>query len=69
MSEKLTDRQRDMLRLVQRSPDIGDGWRQVSEMLWPLVTSSGHTELLEKDAENLRVRFTQEGKTVVRFAL
>lgn len=40
---------KSFLRLVQRSKDIGDGWRQVSAVLWPLVIGFENKELIEVD--------------------
>ena len=33
---KLGDQQETFMRLVARSPDQGDGWRSVSDMLRPM---------------------------------
>lgn len=63
----ITEKQKSMLRLIQRSPDIGEGWRQVSKLLWRLVVDQGHPELTELDAEHMRVRLTAEGETVMRY--
>lgn len=68
-SGKMTQIQRDLLRLIQRSPDIGEGWRQVSQLLWPTVSGNCHPHLTELDAENRRIRITAEGETIVRYAL
>ena len=64
---KLTENQRIMLALIKRSPDIGGGWRQVSEKLWRHVEAQAHPELTELDAGARRVRFTPEGETVMRY--
>ena len=67
MSAPLTDNQRSMLKLIQRSRDTGDGWRDVDGAIWPLVLESLHPELTEIDEELQRVRLTPEGAIVVRY--
>lgn len=64
---KITENQKIMLDLIQRSPDIGDGWRQVSDGLWEHVVKQSHADLTELDATAKRVRFTDEGLTVMRY--
>ena len=66
---KLNQADKDLLRLINRSPDMGGGWRQVSKMLWPHITKTAHSDLTELDEANLRIRFTEEGETIVRYAL
>ena len=66
---KLTENQRIMLQLIQRSPDLGDGWRQVSDALWRHVVDQAHPDLTELDEKQRRIRFTPEGITVMRFAI
>jgi hypothetical protein len=56
-----------MLRLIQRTTDSGEGWRQVSGLLWTLVVEQSHPELTELDQENTRVRFTPEGLIVMKY--
>ena len=34
---QLTFDQRSLMKLILRSPDLGDGWRQCSDLLWPHV--------------------------------
>jgi len=65
----LTENQISMLRLIHRSPDIGEGWRQVSSVLWPHVLKQRHPDLTEIDEPLLRVRITSEGEAVMRYAL
>ena len=69
MTDKVTENQRIMLSLINRSPDIGDGWRQVSDMLWRHVKDQAHPDLTELDEGQKRVRFTEAGVAVVRYAL
>jgi len=65
--EPLTPKQKSMLALLLRSPDEGDGWRQCSPLVWPLVQSTIPADLIEKDYANLRVRLSEQGVTVARF--
>ena len=65
----LNTQDRDFLKLLARSPDRGDGWRNVSKLCWQLVEAFGTPELLEIDAENRRVRLTAAGQAVVEFAI
>ncbi len=67
--EKLSQQQIDFMRLLRRSPDIGDGWRQSGAMLWPLVQKFANPELTELDTEKMRVRLTEKGETLLRFAI
>lgn len=60
---------KEILRLIQRSPDVGDGWRSVSKVCWKLIEKFTATELVEIDALNRKVRLTDSGKIVVDFAL
>lgn len=64
---QITENQKIMLDLIQRSPDIGDGWRQVSDGLWKHVVEQAHPDLTEIDATSKRARFTDEGLTVMRY--
>lgn len=63
----ISENQKIMLDLIQRSPDIGDGWRQVSDGLWGHVVEQAHPDLTELDTTTKRVRFTDEGITVMRY--
>lgn len=65
--KQVTENQENMLKLIQRSPDIGEGWRQVSDGLWGHVVDQAHPELTELNAPAKRVRFTDEGLTVMRY--
>lgn len=63
----ITDAQKNVMRLIQRSPDVGDGWRQVSGALWRVVVANSHPDLTDLDEEMKRVRLTAEGETVMRY--
>lgn len=65
----LSENQTIFLKLVLRSPDVGDGWRNVSRVLWNLIEEQAESlpELIEIDKEAFRLRFTKEGEIVVRY--
>jgi len=65
--QPITDNQKIMLRLIERSPDIGDGWRQSSTPLWQHVVDQSPPALVELDHEQKRVRFTPEGIIIMRW--
>ena len=58
-----------MLRLIERSADIGEGWRQVSDALWDHVTENCHPDLVELDVVSKRVRFTPDGVVLMKYDL
>jgi hypothetical protein len=66
-TSQITENHRIMLLLIERSSDVGDGWRQVSTPLWRHVLEHFHPDLTEIDHENMRVRFTPEGITVMKY--
>ena len=60
------------LRLLQRSPDCGAGWRTVSSVLWKLVEDFPEQELLEKEVAESgggKVRLSPRGLIVVEYAV
>lgn len=59
-----TKAQLDTIKLIQRSPDRGDGWRSCSRVLFDGLISIMPDELVEKDEEGLRVRLTKDGETL-----
>lgn len=63
----ITDQQKSLLHLIVRTRDIGDGWRQVSETLWSVVSANAVPELVELDVELKRVRLSPEGTIVMRW--
>lgn len=65
----LSDFDKDVLKLIQRSPDRGDGWRSVSTTCWPLIEGFRTPELIEVDGDSKRVRLTEDGVAVVTFSL
>lgn len=75
MSARLDKNTREDLgafvRLLQRSVDLGDGWRGVSNMLRKLVTAKSALapelfELRETEA-GLQVRLSPDGNVVARY--
>ncbi len=60
----MTQDQKDFLHLINRSPDRGDGWRSISNVLLPTCKKlAGELpELLEFEEENSRIRFTEKGE-------
>jgi len=64
---QLTQQQRDILHLLMRSPDSGDGWRMCSPIVFEKVIVPMSDELVEKDTDQKRVRLTEEGKTVFKW--
>jgi hypothetical protein len=62
---KITDQQKSLLHLIVRTRDIGDGWRQVSDTLWGVVSANAVPELMELDVELKRVRLSPEGIIVM----
>jgi hypothetical protein len=68
-ARKVTENDRILFALINRSRDIGDGWRQVSDQLWPHIRPQAHPQLVEVDEVLKRIRFTTEGLTVLRYTL
>ena len=69
---KLCAEDKNFLRLIQRSPDIGEGWRNVSPQLWTLVEERLKTipALIEAELEPTgggRVRLTEEAQIVMKY--
>ncbi|AGH07440.1 hypothetical protein SUFG_00073 [Sulfitobacter phage phiCB2047-B] len=56
-----------MLKLIERSKDIGDGWRQASDQLWPHVVKEANKNLTELDHHLKRVRFNYDGNVVMKY--
>ena len=67
---KLTEHNIRFLQLMLRSPDVGEGWRNVSSVLWQLVDKFDRPELVEKERHedgSGRVRLTERGKVLVDY--
>jgi len=59
---------RDILALISRSPDRGEGWRTVSPILWEeLIVPFPDKELLELDESNHKVRLSTKGVIVAEY--
>lgn len=65
----ISTQDRNTLKLIERSPDRGDGWRSVSKTCWPLIEAFAERDLLEIDHQGMRVRFSEAGQAVVMFAI
>lgn len=69
---KLTRRQLEVLRLIQRSPEIANGWVRVSKPLWNIVHEMP-LDLVEtalhivNEEDCYSARMTQEGKSLVKW--
>jgi hypothetical protein len=60
-----------LLRLIERSPDRGDGWRSVSDTLWPYISEqcAKFPTLVEiEHGDPGRVRLTTEAENVLRWS-
>lgn len=66
---KLTDREKDFLRLVYRSPHDNDGWRNVSPLLWKFVVEYTRPELIEieEGEKGGRVRLSDREKILIDY--
>jgi hypothetical protein len=66
---KLTDRQKGFIALLNRSPDQGEGWRTVSNVLWGIAKKHADDapELFEADDEASRIRLTAKGAVVSEY--
>lgn len=67
----LTRNQKNFISLVSRSPDVGDGWRMVSQAL-EKHTQSYVRDLpdlfeVKRDNEQFMLRFSEEGKIVAKY--
>lgn len=59
---QITPNEKVFLQLLLRSPDRGEGWRTVSDVLWPLVQDFSKPEFVE--VGDKRVRLTPTGLTI-----
>jgi hypothetical protein len=64
---KLSDQQKNMLRLYERSRKDAEGWANVSDTVWPLVEQYAIPEMFE--IQGRRIRATEAGKAVLMFAI
>lgn len=60
-----------IIKLIIRSKDVGDGWRNVSPILVSLITDFDDQTLLETksdaDGKNFMVRLSEKGKIVAPY--
>lgn len=61
----LSQQQKDLMKLLQRSPDSGDGWRNCAPKIFENFILPMPDELIEKDIEKKQARFTVAGQAVV----
>ena len=64
---KLTAQQRNTLRLISRSRSDDDGWCQCADKLYEQLIVPMPRKLVEKDADNERVRLTTEGAILLEY--
>jgi hypothetical protein len=66
---KLTDQQKDILRLTLRSKRLDDGWYGVSQAIWPHIKDALPTDLAEtrQSDEGGFIRLTDRGQAVVDY--
>lgn len=68
---RLSPEQVRLLRLIERSPDAGEGWRSVSPVLWPHIHLANlPSELVETEDRHDgggRIRLTEKGDAVMRY--
>ncbi len=64
---KLEDNEISVLKLIERSKDIGDGYRKVSPTLWKgLIENFSRPELIEK-LDGDKVRFSPKGLVIIEY--
>jgi hypothetical protein len=65
----LSEKQTNILRLIQRSTPADDGWYTVSKVVWPLINGTLPTDLVETEVTNNggRLRFTMRGQAVADY--
>lgn len=63
----LTKTEKDIIMLILRSNDQGDGWRKVSNILWDTVTREAPKALVDIDYIGQRIRLNADGLVVVRY--
>lgn len=63
---KIAPRDKEFLKLLLRSPDVGDGWRNVSSAVWPLVAAFKHPELIRMRNGN-QVKLSGRGLIIVDY--
>lgn len=67
---RLSNQQLGFMRLLLRSPDLGDGWRSVSPQQVALLDDcvGDNPELYEVERDNcVRVRLSADGRVLARY--
>lgn len=64
---KLTQIQKDAMKLLLRSKDIGGGWRQCNPEIFKIFVAKVPEALVERDSELSRLRLTTEGQAVSKW--
>lgn len=64
---KISHLQKDVINLILRSRDIGDGWRQCTPKIYIMMVDILPKELIEKDDIKKQLRLTPEGKVVAKW--
>lgn len=62
---KLTQQQYDTLRLIERSPDIGDGWRQSAPEIFKQLLLPMPRELVDVRVTDRMVKLTDEAEAIL----
>ncbi len=62
----ITQKGKEVLRLINRSPVDSEGWSRVSPTVLPLLDFAP-AELIERSFSSEFVRLTEAGKTVVKY--
>ena len=63
----LSQQEKDALKLIERSKDVGDGWKKCSPALYRIAVIPLPDELVEKQPDPPMVRLTEEGKIVLKW--
>ncbi len=63
---KISERDIEFLKLILRSEDQGEGWRNVSQILWPLVTAFPYPELIRMRNGN-QVKLSKRGLIIMDY--
>ena len=67
MTMTITKQQIDTLRLLERSTDIGDGWRVCLPVLFKRLIEPMPLELVARERGMLRARMTDEALIILKW--
>ncbi len=62
--QQLTSGDRHILKLIDRDKKP-DGWTTCSEVVWNGIVTKMPPQLVELDADNMRVRLSNEGENII----